>query len=310
VSSYCSPNSWFTVGGTSGSAPLMAAITADANSYSKLNGGGRMGFANPFLYDTYTNTPSDFRDVTSGNNNIYSTNGKYAAKVGFDLATGMGSPDAMALATALTAYTPGAVASDASAITVTAPTAAKTIPFGRAVTFHGTLTDSSLAPIANRRVYVELKEGGYLYVYVTRTDGSGVWSITLSKALRRNLTWSVNFPGSDTEQPDKAVGGPIRVIPHIGSAVSASNVRRGTAFTFHGTSAPNMHGVRLQLQERRSPGASWRTLKLVAVAKNGTYSVGITVSSPGPLYLRWRYAGGITKAWMPAVSPVRRVNIL
>jgi hypothetical protein len=299
---------WFPVGGTSASAPLMAAIAADANSYSRAQPGthARMGFANPFLYTA----AGTFDDVISGNNNIYSATGNYFAKPGYDLATGLGSPDAMALATALTSYTPGAVALDASQIAISAPQTAKTIVYGKPVTFRGTLLDSSDAPIPNRRVYLELKMGGYLYAYVARTDLNGIWSVKLAKALRRNLTWSVNFPGSDTQQPDKAAGHAIHVIPHLGSAVTTSNVRRGSPFTFHGTSAPNMHGVKLQLQGRRRTGAPWQTLKLIAVAKNGSYAVRVTVGSPGPVFLRWRYAGGISKAWMPAVSAVRRVNIL
>jgi subtilase family serine protease len=308
TTSGCGPNPWFTVGGTSGSAPLMAAITADANSYSRAQPGthARMGFANPFLYAN----DGTFMDVTTGNNNIYSATGNYFAGPGYDLATGLGSPDAMQLATALTTYTPGAVTQDTSTIAISAPLVAKTIVYGKPVTFRGTLLDSGDNPIPDRRVYLELKMGGYLYIYVARTDANGLWSVTLSTALRRNLIWSVNFPGSDTQTPDKAAGHAIHVIPHLGSGVSASNVRRGTAFTFHGTSTPNMHGVKVQLQYRRSSAASWRSLKLVAVAKNGTYAARITVSSPGPVFLRWRYAGGVSKPWMPAISPVRRVNIL
>jgi len=303
------PNPWFTVGGTSGSAPLMAAIAADANSYSRAQVGGthaRMGFANPFLY---ANSAS-FNDVTVGNNNIYSSTGDYFAGTGYDLATGLGSPDAMALATALTSYTPGSVTQDASQIAISAPLTAKTIVYGKAVTFRGTLLDSTDAPIPSRRVYIELKMGGFLYVYQTTTDSSGLWSIKLAKALRRNLTWSVNFPGSDTQAPAKASGHAIHVIPHLSAAASATSVHRGTAFTFHGTSTPNMHGVRVQLQFRRSIRASWKTLKLIAVAKNGSYTARITVNAAGPAFLRWRYAGGISKPWMPAISPVRRVNIL
>ena len=45
---------WFPVGGTSAGAPLMAAITADANTYSLAHGGQRMGFANPLLYSDPT----------------------------------------------------------------------------------------------------------------------------------------------------------------------------------------------------------------------------------------------------------------
>ena len=81
----------------------MAAITADANTYSLANAGGRMGFANPFLYHVYDSTPSTgtFTDVTVGNNNIYSATDLYHAVTGYDLATGLGSPNALNLATAL-----------------------------------------------------------------------------------------------------------------------------------------------------------------------------------------------------------------
>jgi kumamolisin len=311
VVSNCGTDPWITVGGTSGSAPLMAAIAADANRYSLAHAGQRMKFANPFLYDTFAATPSAFTDVAagSGNNNIYNATGNYATANGYDMATGLGSPDAMALATALTTYTPGAVTPDATKIAISGPLLAKTVVYGRPVTFRGTLMTSTDVPIANRRVYLELLEGGFLYVYVARTDVNGLWSVTLAKQLRRNLSWSVNFPGSDTESPDSAKGHAIHVVPHLGSAASVTSVGRGVAFTFHGASAPNMHGVAVQLQERRSTGAAWRTLRLIAVAKNGTYSVRISAASPGPLFLRWKYAGGLTRPWMPAVSPPRRVNI-
>ncbi len=298
--------SWFEVGGTSGAAPLMAAIAADANTYSLANGGQRMGFANPFLYST----PSSFFDVTTGNNSIAGS-GLYPASAGYDLTTGLGSPDAMALATALAAYTPGAVSQDVTQITISTPLAAKTIVYGRSVTFSGQLQDITTAlPITNRRVYIQLAEGPSLYVYTAKTDINGHWSLTLSKALRRNLKWSVNFPGSDQQQPSAAAGHAIDVIPHLGSAASTSRVARGTAFTFHGTSTPNMHGVKLELQAKRSAGGAWRTLKLVGVAANGSYSVRVSAATAGPLYLRWRYLGGATRAWMTAVSPVRLVSVV
>jgi hypothetical protein len=270
-----------------------------------------MGFANPFLYDTFVATPAVFTDVTQGNNNIYSSSSNfYRAVSGYDPATGVGSPDAWALAQALALYAPGSISQTDTVMTISTPATAKTIYYGNALTFSGDLvTSPGNVPVANRRVYLELAEGGYLYVYVASTDSNGHWSLKLSKGLRRNLTWSVNFPGSDTQKPSKAVGHAIHVIPHLGSASSATSVRRGVAFTFHGASLPNMHGVKVQLQARRSTSAAWRTLKLIAVANNGTYSVRISVGSPGPLFLRWRYAGGVTRPWMSAVSPPRRVNI-
>ena len=81
---------WFPVGGTSAGAPLMAAITADANTYSmSIPGGHRMGFANPFLYSD----AGLFWDITQGNNSINGS-GLYKAAAGYDPATGLGSPKA------------------------------------------------------------------------------------------------------------------------------------------------------------------------------------------------------------------------
>ena len=168
---------WFPVGGTSGGAPLMAAITADANTYSLSHGGQRMGFANPLLYSD----PSLFWDITQGANSINGS-GLYKAGVGYDPATGLGSPKADALAIALAAFTPAAVSPDATNLDITSPTATKTIKYGRQVTLAGTLTDSSETPIANRRVYVELREGNRIYLYSDQTDSSGVWSIALSNS--------------------------------------------------------------------------------------------------------------------------------
>ena len=68
-----------TLGGTSASAPLWAALICRLNA--KL--GRRLGFVNPALYGL---PPGSLRDVTNG------ANGAYTAAVGFDCATGLGTP--------------------------------------------------------------------------------------------------------------------------------------------------------------------------------------------------------------------------
>ncbi|HEV8450076.1 MAG TPA: hypothetical protein VGQ45_01480, partial [Gaiellales bacterium] len=291
-------------GGTSAGAPLMAAITADANSYSRANGGQRMGFANPLLYSD----PTLFSDVIQGSNSINGS-GLYQAASGYDPATGLGSPKADALAIALAAFTPVAVNPDETNLVVTSPTATRTIRYGQRVTFSGTLTDSSETPIANRRVYVELREGNTIYWYRDQTDSSGVWSFALTSQLRRNLTWQAVFPGSDTQQGLTVAGTTIHVIPRLGSRASRSRVPRGTSFTFGGKSTPNMHGARVRLQVRRRTGGTWRTIATVAVNRRGGYSRTVRFTTPGAAYLRWSYAGGGSHAWMSASSPSRHVAI-
>jgi kumamolisin len=295
---------WFPVGGTSAGAPLMAAITADANRYSLQNGGQRMGFANPLLYSD----PSMFSDITQGSNSINGS-GLYKAAVGYDPATGLGSPKADALAVALAAFTPAAVSPDATNLVVTSPTTTRTVRYGRRVTLAGTLTDSGDAPIANRRVYVELREGNRIFWYRDQTDSSGVWSLALTNQLRRNLSWQAVFPGSDTQQGLTVPGTTIHVIPRLGSKSSRTSVPRGTSFTFGGRSTPNMHGARVRLQVRRKTSGAWRTVATVAVNRRGDYSRTIHFTTPGAAYLRWSYAGGGSHAWMSATSLSRHVAI-
>ncbi len=92
---------WQVVGGTSAAAPAWAALIALANA-SATCAGTSIGFANPALYHAAgTAYGSDFNDVTSGNNDMTGAFGLYPAGSGYDMATGLGTPNATALAQAL-----------------------------------------------------------------------------------------------------------------------------------------------------------------------------------------------------------------
>ncbi|MGN6869930.1 MAG: putative Ig domain-containing protein, partial [Solirubrobacteraceae bacterium] len=95
---------WQVVGGTSGAAPAWAALVALANASSACTG-TRVGFANPALYNAAaSNYAANFNDTTSGNNDMTNTNlMQFAAGPGYDMATGLGSPNGAALASALCA---------------------------------------------------------------------------------------------------------------------------------------------------------------------------------------------------------------
>ncbi|GAA2134326.1 hypothetical protein GCM10009760_11490 [Kitasatospora kazusensis] len=83
---------WTIIGGTSGAAPLWAAISAHLNSSGKC--AGRVGLLNQPLYKAAKAGQSPLNDVTSGNNDIGYHNGLYAAAAGYDMATGLGTPKA------------------------------------------------------------------------------------------------------------------------------------------------------------------------------------------------------------------------
>ncbi|WP_158598349.1 S53 family peptidase [Falsibacillus albus] len=85
-----SSGSWTVVGGTSAAAPLWAGIAALNNQYAAANGKGNLGQANPTLYRMFntTQTYPAYHDITSGNN-LY-----YPATSGYDMASGIGTPNA------------------------------------------------------------------------------------------------------------------------------------------------------------------------------------------------------------------------
>ncbi len=90
----CTANEY---GGTSFAAPLWAGFLALTNQqYSAANSGKTLGFINPTLYSIGEGSSydSDFHDIVSGSNG-------YSATTGYDLATGWGSPNGVALINAL-----------------------------------------------------------------------------------------------------------------------------------------------------------------------------------------------------------------
>ncbi len=100
------PAGWQGIGGTSGAAPLWAALLALTDGTHACSG-APVGYANPALYRAAGQAyAADFNDVTSGNNDFTGTNGgRFAAGPGYDPTTGLGTPNAASLAGALCAST-------------------------------------------------------------------------------------------------------------------------------------------------------------------------------------------------------------
>jgi len=95
----------FPEGGTSLATPLWAGLVALANQQAAANGKRPVGFANPALYAIAksTNYHSCFHDITTGSNTNSSNPTKYEAVAGYDLCTGLGTPNGSNLITALLA---------------------------------------------------------------------------------------------------------------------------------------------------------------------------------------------------------------
>ncbi|KAF8264385.1 peptidase S8/S53 domain-containing protein [Lactarius quietus] len=75
--------------GTSGATPIFAGIISLLNDYRISNGRPPLGFLNPWLYDGGL---TGFNDITRGSNTGCG-NGGFAAIVGWDPVTGLGTPD-------------------------------------------------------------------------------------------------------------------------------------------------------------------------------------------------------------------------
>ena len=96
-----SEGGWTTIGGTSSSTPIWAAMLALTNASqtcaSQPATRDGVGFVSPLLYAVASNPAhyaASFTDVTNGNNDIYDLAGGqvFPARTGYDLASGLGSP--------------------------------------------------------------------------------------------------------------------------------------------------------------------------------------------------------------------------
>jgi uncharacterized repeat protein (TIGR01451 family) len=93
------------VGGTSCASPLWAGFTALVNQLAANNGHAPVGFINPALYAIAAgpNYANCFHDITVGNNKWSGSPNLFSATTGYDLCTGLGTPNGTNLIIALAA---------------------------------------------------------------------------------------------------------------------------------------------------------------------------------------------------------------
>jgi len=311
LTSDCGYAGWLRAGGTSAGAPLLAAMTADANEYSLAQAGERLGFASPFLYDRYANGGSFFVDVDTGSND-YGALGKYSAAVGYDLATGLGSLDADLLAQDLATYSGGTVDVHATEVTAS-PTVNRTITSTQSVAFSGDLMDTTDGvPIAGRAVWIQLTDSAGGRGFGALTDANGHWSRILpSTSFRRSATWKAYYLGDADRAASESAAHKIYVVPRLTAAAKLRYVsghyvvRHGVVFTFTGTTRPNMAGAIVVLQWRAASSPIWRSATTVHVGSTGAMAARGSWGGAGRYYMRWRYSGSTAKPWLAANSPAK-----
>ena len=189
-------NGWDTIGGTSIGSQLMGGLLAVA---AQACGVSRLGFINPTLY-AMNGTGVGFTDVTSGSNDLYNE-GVYNAGVGYDMTSGLGSPDASfitGLCPPMIDVSKGSLIASSSSPSIGNPPAALTL----------TLDDTNAHPLANALVGVSANgAGGTIEIdsdptssagsgsanYSVSTNAAGVASITVSTTNVGPVTVKVSY---------------------------------------------------------------------------------------------------------------------
>ncbi|HEU5355309.1 MAG TPA: S53 family peptidase [Actinocrinis sp.] len=188
------------IGGTSGAAPVWAAIYALADASSSCQANGAAGQAAPALYQAAA-TPdrySLFRDVTAGNNGIsaYKASYSYPATAGYDMATGWGTPVATGI---ITAACHGAVESTASYYVPDGPQRILNTRVNLGA--NGPVPANGVIKLqvtgANDGVPTSNVSAVAINVTVTQAVAGGdaiIWPDGSPQPITSNLNWSANHP--------------------------------------------------------------------------------------------------------------------
>ncbi|HTU28045.1 MAG TPA: S8 family serine peptidase [Solirubrobacteraceae bacterium] len=261
------PSGWQALGGTSAAAPVWAALFALADA-SPACAGSPLGFAGPALYRAAAgNYRGDFHDVTSGNNDWAGLSGdRWSAGRDYDLASGLGTPDAGPLAAALCADSIrlASVGGQSSAVGAAVAVAV------RAIDVHSARLRFSASGLP-RGVRMGARSGkltgrprkpGRYHVRVAVRDGRGA-------RAGRTFTWSV--------------GG----LPRITAArvTGAGTARRLAVAVSSGRHAPWLRRVRVHLPAGLSARANPRVVvhaRHRADVRVAGSVVTITLADPSP----------------------------
>ncbi|MGB7102975.1 MAG: S53 family peptidase [Acidimicrobiales bacterium] len=186
---------WGGIGGTSIGAPLVSSLLATA---AQACGISRLGFVNPELYAMAT---TGYVDVTTGTNDLYNV-GEYSAGPGYDMASGLGSPDGAAFFAGLcpASYSPTESSFAVSSLTGVVDTAGPTITATLRSTDGDPLTDAQVnvsasapgGPLSIDQVDGAAASPGSASSTVT-SNASGVVSFSVGSGVAQNVDVTVTY---------------------------------------------------------------------------------------------------------------------
>jgi subtilase family serine protease len=282
----CTANEY---GGTSFATPMWAGYLALVNQQAVTNTGKTLGFINPTLYTIGASSSydSDFHDITSGSNG-------YSATVGYDLATGWGSPYGSNLISALAgsatsgfslSASPNSVSvvqgnSGTSTITSTVTggfdsavtLSASGQPTGVTVTF-GTNPITGAGTSTLTLTVASTAATGTSTITVTGTSGSTVETTTVS--LTVTAAASPNFTLSASPTSVSVVQG------NNGTSTITTTVSGGfnSAITLSASGQPTGVTVGFSPTSITGAGTSTMTLTVGSTTAPGTHTITVTGTS-------------------------------
>ena len=289
----CTANEY---GGTSFAAPMWAGYLALINQQSVANGHKTLGFINPLIYPiaagaSYT---TDFHDITSGSNGS-------AATAGYDLATGLGSPNGVALITALAgggSTGPGfSLSASPSSISVaqgssgtSTISSAVTGGFNSAIALSASGMPTGVTAGFNPNP-ITGASSSVLTLTVASTTVAGTYSITVtgtSGSIVANTTVSLTVTGTT---PSFTVGASPTAITVARGASGTSTITTtigggfNSAITLTASGQGNNQTLTFTPSSIAAPGSGTSTMKVTVGSRASTGNHTITITAKG---------GGIT----------------
>jgi kumamolisin len=297
----CNNGQWIEVGGTSAAAPLWAGFLALANQQVAASRISRVGFLNPLIYSigAGANYESDLHDIATGNN------GGYNALVGYDLATGWGSPSGQPLINSLagtfsnspsfslsassSALSIAAGTSGASTITVSplqgfssaVSLSVSGLPAGVTASFSpiSTLTTSTLTLVATSTA-----AAASATVTITGTSGALTSTTRLSLTITATQAFTLSAAPSSLSLTPGGSGASTITIARQGGfqgtvALVASGLPAGVTASFSPANAIGSSTLTFTATNSAALGTSTVTISGTSGSLSGTSAISLTVSA-------------------------------
>jgi hypothetical protein len=294
IASGTSTVKWASVGGTSLATPQWAGLIAVSNALRAVNGKAALGAPHAALYTNISTVPgtyaSTFADITKGSHGTCSA---CSGEVGYDQATGLGTPNASALLSTLSGLTvqtaPVVAAASISGKAGTALSFTVAVTASNAVTYTLSGAPAGMSISSAGVVSWATPVAGTYSVTVSAKDsktglsGQGVYTVTIAAATSTTTGTTTSAAGSGpvikattmSGVAGRALSGTISITDATSKSISVSISGAPLGMSFQ------VSGMQI-VASWAAPQTGSYTLKVVATDGNGasaSLAVPVTVTA-------------------------------